>query len=120
MKDRIRRITQRKGGRSVPQVIAELREYLRGWKGYFQLAETPGIFGELDEWIRHRLRALQLKQWKRGTTIYRELRKRGLSDYTATRIAGNSRRWWKNSGKLIHIAFPIEYFDKLQLPRLRI
>jgi RNA-directed DNA polymerase len=120
MKDRVRKITQRSGGWSVPQVIAELREYLRGWKGYFQLAETPGIFGELDEWIRHRLRALQLKQWKRGTIIYRELRKRGLSDYTATRIAGNSRRWWKNSGKLIHLAFPIEYFDKLQLPRLNI
>jgi group II intron reverse transcriptase/maturase len=118
MKDRVREITQRSGGRSIPHVIAELREYLRGWRNYFQLAETPGIFRELDEWIRHRLRAMQLKQWKRGTTIYRELRKRGLSDSAAARIAANGRRWWKNSDKLIHAAFPVSYFDQLQLPRL--
>ena len=51
----------------------ELRSYLVGWKNYFQLAETPRVFKHLDEWIRRRLRAIQLKQWKRGTTGYREL-----------------------------------------------
>ena len=114
MKDRVREITQRSGGRSIPHVVAELREYLAGWRNYFQLAETPKIFRELDEWIRHRLRALHLKQWKRGTTIYRELRHRGMSDHAAA----NNRRWWKNSGMLIHLALPIRYFDELQLPRL--
>ena len=120
MKDRVREITRRSGGRSIPQVVAELREYLRGWKSYFHLAETPGIFRELDEWIRHRLRALHLKQWKRGTTIYRELRRRGMSQRTAAQVAANGRRWWKNSDKLIHLALPVHYFDELQLPRLAI
>jgi group II intron reverse transcriptase/maturase len=118
MKDRVREITQRSGGRSIPHVIAELREYLTGWRVYFQLAETPGIFRELDEWIRHRLRAMQLKQWKRGRTIYRELHKRGLSDSAAARVAANGRCWWKNSARLINVAFPASYFDELKLPRL--
>jgi RNA-directed DNA polymerase len=35
-------------------------------KGYFQIAETPRVLADIDKWIRHRLRALQLKYWKRG------------------------------------------------------
>ena len=118
MKARVRLITRRTVGRSIRQVVTELRSYLAGWKEYFRLADTPKIFGELDEWIRHRLRAIHLKQWKRGTTIFRELRARGLSVLTAAKVAANGRRWWKNSAKLIHVAFPIRYFDKLGLPRL--
>ena len=118
MKDRIRDITKRSGGRSLSAVVAELRSYLVGWKNYFQLADTPRVFSDLDEWIRHRLRAIHLKHWKRGTTIYRELVKRGLSPRAAAKVAANGRRWWKNSGMTINIAFPIAYFDGLGLPRL--
>ena len=118
MKDRVRVITKRSGGRSITTVIRELRGYLVGWKNYFQLADTPRILADLDEWIRHRLRAIHLKQWKRGTTIYRELVKRGLSPRGAAKVAGNGRRWWKNSSMTINIAFPIKYFDDLGLPRL--
>jgi len=118
MKDRVRDITKRSGGRSIASVVTELRGYLVGWKNYFRLADTPGVFSGLDEWIRHRLRATHLKQWKRGTTIYRELVKRGLSSRGAAKVAANGRRWWKNSGMTINIAFPIAYFDGLGLPRL--
>jgi len=118
MKDRAREITQRNRGRSIGEVVTELRSYLAGWKEYYRLADTPGIFSDLDEWIRHRLRALHLKQWKRGTTIYRELRARGMSHDSAARVAANGRRWWHNSAKLINVALPNTYFDQLQLPRL--
>jgi hypothetical protein len=40
---------------------ARLRPYLLGWKAYFRLAQTPRVWRELDEWLRHRLRAIQLK-----------------------------------------------------------
>jgi group II intron reverse transcriptase/maturase len=118
MKDRVRDLTKRTRGRSLTSVVAELRGYLVGWRNYFQLADTPKIFRELDEWIRHRLRALQLKQWKRGRTIFRELVKRGLSSTAAARVAANARSWWKNSGMAIHVALPASYFDSLGLPRL--
>ena len=118
MQDRVREITQRNRGRSIGQVIAELRSYLIGWKEYYRLAETPRIFRELDEWIRHRLRALHLKQWKRGRTIYRELRSRGMSHTSAAQVSASGRRWWHNSAMFIHIALPNTYFDQLQLPRL--
>lgn len=116
-KQRVRELTHR-GGCSLAQVVEKLRPYLLGWKGYFRLAQTPGVMRELDEWVRHRLRAIQLKHWKRGTTMYRELRALGATHDVARQVAANSRRWWRNSGKLLNGVLPIAWFDRLGLPRL--
>ncbi|NNE34552.1 MAG: group II intron reverse transcriptase/maturase [Rhodothermales bacterium] len=118
MKARVRQITSRNRGRSLEQVAGELRTYLLGWKGYFHLAATPGVFRSLDEWIRHRLRAMQLKQWKRGTTTFRELRKRGLSSDAAAVVAAGTHRWWHTSAKMLNTAIPNTYFVALGIPRL--
>ena len=118
MKQRVRQITDRNGGRSMRTRFAELRSYLAGWKEYFRLAETPRVFSDLDEWIRHRLRMVQLKQWKRGTTIYREMRRLGANEDAARRVAANSRRWWRNSAKLLHTALPMSHYDRMGVPRL--
>jgi group II intron reverse transcriptase/maturase len=117
-KQRIRQLTRRSGGRSLPEVAERLRTYMPGWKAYFQLAQTPQVFRELDEWVRHRLRALQLKHWRRGTTMYRELLAMGASKTDAQRIAANSRRWWHNSRFALNRVMPIAYFDRLGVPRL--
>jgi hypothetical protein len=98
-------------------VAQDLQAYVPGWKAYFRLAQTPKIMRELDEWLRHRLRALQLKQWKRGTTMFRELRRLGASEAVAGRIAVNSRRWWRNSRMALNGVLPVSYFDALGVPR---
>lgn len=118
MRAKVRIITQRSCGRSIPSVIAELRTYLTGWKNYFKLADTPRVFRELDEWIRHRLRALQLKHWKNESTVYRELLARGLSPEKADKVARNTKSWWRNSSRNLNIALPVSHFDALGLPRL--
>jgi group II intron reverse transcriptase/maturase len=117
-KQRIREITRRTCGRSLPEVVERLRAYVPGWKAYFQLSQTPKVFRELDEWLRHRLRALQLWHWRRGKTMYRELLAMGASETDALRIAANSRRWWRNSRYALNRVMPIAYFDRLGVPRL--
>ena len=117
-KQRIRELTRRSGGRSLPEFVERLRTCLPGWKGSFQLAQTPKVFCELDEWIRHRLRAVQLKHWRRGTTMYRELKALGASETDARQVAANSRRWWRNSRFLLKRALPVACFDRLGVPRL--
>ena len=118
MKERVRQITDRNGGASLTSVVSDLKTYLPGWKNYYQLADTPKVFHELDKWIRHRLRQVQLKQWKRGTTIFRELRARGMSAADARRIAANTRHWWRNSCLLLNVALPASLFDTMGVPRL--
>ena len=117
LRDRLRQLTRRVQGRSLEQVAQDLQAYAPGWKAYFRLAQTPKVMRELDEWLRHRLRALQLKQWKRGTTMFRELRRLGASEAVAARIASNSRRWWRNSRMTLNGVLPVSYFDKLGVPR---
>lgn len=117
-KQRIRQLTRRSGGRSMPQVIEPLRRYMLGWKAYFGLAQTSGVWRKLDEWLRHRLRAIQLKHWRRGKTIYRELLALGASAKVARLVAANSRRWWHNSRMALNSVLTIAYFDRLGLPRL--
>ena len=117
-KRRIRQITRRTCGRSLIEVAEELRRYMPGWKAYFKLAQTPKLLRELDEWLRHRLRAVQLKHWRRGTTVYRELRALGASSDLAAQVAGHARRWWRTSRLLLNWLMPIAYFDRLGVPRL--
>jgi len=118
MKDRVRTMTGRNRGRSLEQVTQDLRGYLVGWREYYRLADTPGVFGDLDKWVRHRLRVVHLKQWKRGRTVYRELRARGLSQPAAAYVARHTRRWWWNASTYLHVALPTRYFDGLGVPRL--
>jgi len=119
MKEQVRGITSRNGGRSVESVARELRSYLTGWKAYFRLADTPRILFELDEWLRRRLRMLRLKQWKTGHTIFRELRARGVSQHTAALAALFGRNWWRVAAhQALQIALPTSYFDGLGVPRL--
>jgi RNA-directed DNA polymerase len=117
-KARARQLTRRTGGRSMSEVVAKLRPYVLGWKAYFGLAQTPKVWRELDEWLRHRLRAIQLKQWKRPKTIYRELKALGASEDVAKQVAGNCHRWWLNSNGVIKTVLTIAYFDRLGVPRL--
>jgi group II intron reverse transcriptase/maturase len=119
MKERVREITARNGGRSLARVVALLRSYLVGWKGYFRLADTLGILADVDKWLHRRLRMLMLKQWKRGRTIYRELQRRGVDGVTLAIAARFGRSWWHVAAhKALHIALPGRYFESLGLPRL--
>ena len=119
-KERIRRITRRNGGRSLGRVVEELRAYLLGWKAYFRLADTPGVFRDLDQWIARRLRMVQLKQWKRGRTAYREMRTRGVPDQLAAGAAKYTRSWWRLSRHgALQTALPGRLFEQMGLPRLQ-
>jgi group II intron reverse transcriptase/maturase len=117
LRERIRQLTRRTKGRSLEEIAAGLRGYVPGWKAYFRLAQTPRVMRELDEWLRHRLRTAKLKQWRRGTTMFRELRKLGASVDSAARIAGNARRWWRNGRMALNGLLPIAYFDRLGVPK---
>lgn len=118
MKKRVREITSRSRGKSLSSVVEELRSFLPGWKEYFRLAETPNVLAKLDEWIRRRLRQVELKQWQRGLTTFRELKRLGAADDVASLVAKYTRSWWSNSAKKAHVALPSSRYDAMGVPRL--
>lgn len=118
-KERVRELTCRTRGVSLERMVEELSTYLRGWQSYFGFCETPSVLYNLEKWLRRRLRAVLWKQWKRGTTRFAELRKRGVGRDLAATAAGSAHGPWRlaNSPALT-LALPNAYFDSLRLPRL--
>jgi len=116
-KERIREQTRRTRGISLQQMVKEITTYLRGWLGYFGHCQTPSVLHDLERWLRRRLRSVVWKQWKRGRTRFRELRKRGVSKDLAAKTAGSPHGPWRlaNSPALA-IALPNAYFARLGLP----
>jgi RNA-directed DNA polymerase len=118
-KERIREQTRRTRGSSLQQMVTQIATYLRGWLGYFDDCQTPWVLPTLESWLRRRLRSVVWKQWKRGRTRFRELRKRGVGKDLAASTAGSPHGPWRiaNSPALA-IALPNAYFAQLGLPSM--
>ena len=118
-KARVRELTRRTRGASLPQIVKELSIYLKGWRGYFGFCQTPSVLRALDEWTRRRLRAIAWKQWRRGRTRYAELRRRGVGRDLAACTAGSPHGPWRLShSPALTIALPNAFLGSLGLASL--
>jgi RNA-directed DNA polymerase len=116
-KGRIREITRRVRGRRIGVIVKELRQYMLGWQGYFNVTQVRYILRELDSWVKRRLRCYLWKQW--GRRGYRELRKLGVSRDLAWNTVKSAHGPWRLSRSPgLAFALPAEYFARLGLPRL--
>ncbi len=97
LKDKLRDRTRRTTGEPLPKLITRVNQLVTGWVGYYRLADTPTVFQELDEWLRHRLRQLLWKRWKRPKTRYRELVARGVPASSAREASGSGKGPWRLS-----------------------
>lgn len=120
-KEKIRKMTIRKRGNSLKQILKELNSYLRGWIGYFGYCETPTVLQDLESWIRRKLRCLVWKRWKRGSTRFKRLRAMGLTITQAREGAGSGARgpWRMSRTPAINSALSVAYFQSLGLPTLK-
>jgi len=120
-KDRVRELTRRTRGISLPVMVNQLAEYLRGWRGYFSFCQTPSVLKDLDSWVRRRLRCVQWKQWKRGKRRFAELRRLGVGKDLAAQTAGSPHGPWRISrSPALSFALPDVFFVALGLPLLSV
>ena len=96
-KHRIKQITSRRRGISIKQRLTELRRYVRGWIGYFGLAQQVDKFLNLDMWIRRRIRMCFWKQWRYPRTKVRKLVKLGVTLDMAVKHAVSRKSYWRMS-----------------------
>ena len=95
MKAKIRELTSRSNGWGNDYRKLKLRQFITGWVQYFKLAGMKTLLHNIDEWMRHRIRALIWKQWKKTKTKYRNLRKLGISHSGAYKAANTSKGYWR-------------------------
>jgi RNA-directed DNA polymerase len=118
-KKRVREITRRNRGVSMPRRYQELRWYFQGWVGYFGIVPIPSFFGELDKWVRRRLRSCYWKQWRGPRTRIINLRKLGIRhDEAVTHGSSNKGSWVMSSSQAVHHALSLAYFTQAGLASL--
>lgn len=116
---RVVELTGRNRGISLPRMIEELTQYLRGWIGYFGFCERRTDLRNLDGWIRRRLRCSAWKQWGNGRRRYQELRRRGVPAEWAKVTAGSSLGPWHMSvNRAMSQALSNRHLQTLGLPTL--
>jgi RNA-directed DNA polymerase len=119
LKLKLKELFRRGRGWSLARTIREINPVLRGWGNYYRLADVEGVFEELDQWVRRRLRLLLWRQWKRPRTRAKELQTRGLDADRAKRAAYNSYGpWWNAGASHINHAVPISTLNQMGLVSL--
>lgn len=84
LRDRIREQTPRKSGRSLEAMIEGVNRTLRGWYGYFQHSRRR-VFGDVDGFVRRRLRSVLEKRRGRSRQGLGEANHRWPNDWFARR-----------------------------------
>ena len=113
-----RELTPRNLGVSLEEGIRRLNSYLQGWIGFFSVCETDlAVLRNTDSHNRRRLRAIQLKQWKRKRIRWKNLAKLGVSSRAAgNAVYGQARALWALAiHPSVHRALSNSHFENLGL-----
>lgn len=116
LRDRVRDLLRGARGHKMANVIERINPVLRGWAGYFKLSQSKRPLEELDGWVRHKLRCVIWRQWKRPSTRARNLIRLGIDEARAWKSAVNGRGpWWNSGASHMNQALPKKLWDRLGL-----
>jgi RNA-directed DNA polymerase len=119
LKQKLRSKLRSGRGKSLARTIADIAPLLRGWMAYFRLAEVRGTFEDLDKWIRHKLRCIRWRQWRRPRVRAKALIQAGLDPARARASAYNGRgAWWNAGASHMNQALPTAALQRLGLVSL--
>lgn len=111
-KEKVKLLTKRTQGMNMEMVIKRLNPILRGFANYFRIANCKGLFKEIMPWVRRRLRAIQLKLWKKPERLHRRLRQLG---YMGSHLKIRMNSWRNSSCKQACMAMPNIWFVEMGL-----
>ena len=111
-KDKIRELTRRNNPLSMYQNIQDLNKYLQGWVAYFGIQEFKKLFGDLDGWIRSRLRSMQLKKWKNPHKFQRIMINSGFKPQDAHRVWIKMNKWQSVHRRAVRFVMNLKWFRK--------
>ena len=117
MKNKIRELTDRSNGWGNEYRALKLTQFIRGWVNYFGMADMKSLLQSNDEWLRHRIRAIYWKQWKKVKTKFKELKKLGADEEKAW-ICANMRNgnWYCSGYFVLQTAFNNKKLRELGYP----
>ena len=105
--EKIKLVLKRKHAVSRPLAITftKLNQIIRGWINYFRIGSMKGFIDTFGQWLRHKVRVIIVKQWKKPKTIYENLMKVnkayncGFTDEEIYSVANTRLGWYRQCGK---------------------
>ena len=105
MKNKIRELTNRSNGWGNEYRALKLTQFIRGWVNYFGMADMKALLTKIDEWLRHKIRAIYWKQWKKVKTRYRKLEELGMKEeYIQWHATMRQGIWNCSSNRMVQFA----------------
>jgi RNA-directed DNA polymerase len=112
LKVKVKQLTKRNGGGNLATVLKRLNPVLRGFVNYFKIANISSILQQLSAWIRRRLRAVQLRLWKKATKLHRRLKQ---LKYKPPFKFIKMNSWRSAKSPLANYAMPNKWFKEIGL-----
>lgn len=90
--------------RSLVVTIRRVNQMVVGWINYFRIGMMKGFMEEFGAWLRHKIRVIVIKQWKKPKTIYRNLSyynrkyKNGFNHEAIFKVANSRLGWYRRCG----------------------
>ena len=116
MKNHLRELTIRGNKWSNLEREEKLRRYTTGWISYYQYADMKSLMEDTDKWLRHRIRAVYWKQWKRVRTRYKIFRALHLPEWQGHKLANCRKGTWSAAELLNSVLTKTVIVDKLGYP----
>lgn len=88
----------------IGETFKELNQLIIGWINYFKIGNMKTFMEEYGSWLRHKVRVIILKQWKKPNTIYTNLNKmnikfqNGFNEEDIYKVANSRLGWYKRCG----------------------
>lgn len=104
--DKIKCVLKRKHAVSRPLAITftKLNQIIRGWINYFKIGIMKSFIDKFGQWLRHKVRVIIVKQWKKPKRIYLNLQKLNkaskcnFSDEDIFKVANTRLGWYRMCG----------------------
>ena len=97
----MKELTCRSQGRNVRAVMQKVKVFIRGWLGYYYVADMKRILQSWSEWLRRRFRSYIWKQWKKPRTKVANLRKLGIPADKAYQWGNSRLGYWRIAGSAV-------------------
>ena len=84
--------------------FTKLNQIIKGWINYFRIGNMKGFLDEFGQWLRHKVRVIIIKQWKKPLTIYKNLQKINKSykcnfdEESIYKVANSRLGWYRRCG----------------------
>ena len=93
--------------RTIKSTFMQLNWLIRGWVNYYRIGSMKGFLDEYGQWLRHKVRVVILKQWKKPKRIYLNLQKLNrivgckFTDEEILKVACSRLGWYRRCGMYV-------------------